>query len=223
MKKILILTAVAVIGMSANAQITFGTKAGYSLSTIKVEGSTLGNDFDPKSTFYIGGLAEYKINDKFAVQGELLYSTLGGKTSGNFSIADTGVSVIGNQETDLRFSTIQIPISGKFYATENLAFGLGLNVGIVAAAKSKIKGTFSATSNGQTVSSPVDETIDVGDDFKSLNLAPFVGVEYNLKNGLFFDARYNLGVSNLVKDAEGDESLKNSFLQVGVGFKFGGK
>lgn len=54
-----------------------------------------------------------------------------------------------------------------------------------------------------------------------MNLAPFLGVEYALENGLFFDARYSLGVSNLSNDNSGG-TIKNSFAQVGVGFKFGG-
>jgi len=40
-----------------------------------------------------------------------------------------------------------------------------------------------------------------------------------LENGLFFDARYNYGISDLSK-SEG--KVTNSFLQIGVGFKFGG-
>ena len=63
-------------------------------------------------------------------------------------------------------------------------------------------------------------TEDIKDETKSLNLAPFIGAEYQLPNGMFFDARYNIGVTNLVKDPEGDESAKNSFFQIGLGYKF---
>ncbi|MFY7813775.1 MAG: PorT family protein, partial [Chryseobacterium taeanense] len=62
---------------------------------------------------------------------------------------------------------------------------------------------------------------DIKDDIKKLNIAPFVGVEYMLENGLFFDARYSLGVSNLSNDGSGGK-VTNSFAQIGVGFKFGG-
>ncbi len=63
--------------------------------------------------------------------------------------------------------------------------------------------------------------VDIKDDIKKLNIAPFVGVEYMLENGLFFDARYSLGVSNLSNDNSGGK-VTNSFAQIGVGFKFGG-
>ena len=54
--------------------------------------------------------------------------------------------------------------------------------------------------------------VDIKKDIKSLNLAPFLGVEYMLENGLFFDARYSLGVSNLSNDNSGG-SVKTALLR----------
>lgn len=223
MKKFLLLTAVAVIGMSAKAQeFRFGPKAGYSLSMLNAKGDGESYKFDSKSTFYAGVLAEYKISDKFAVQGEVLYSPLGGKQEESVSYNEMGVTVTGTEKTDWKFGTVQIPVSAKFYATENLAFGLGLNVGIVTSAKVEATATLSGSAMGQSFSETTSTTEDVKDDVNTLNLAPFIGAEYTLENGLFFDARYNLGVSNLIKNPEGNEKLTNSFFQIGVGFKFGG-
>lgn len=223
MKKILLLAAVAVMGISLNAQeFKFGPKAGYSLSMLKAEGEGESYKFDSKSTFYAGILAEYKISDKFAVQGEVLYSPLGGKQEESVSYTEMGVTVTGTQKSDWKFGTVQIPVSAKYYATENLAFGLGLNVGIVTSAKVEVSATVSGSALGQSFSETTGSTEDVKDNINTLNLAPFIGAEYTLENGLFFDARYNLGVSNLIKNPEGNETLKNSFFQIGVGFKFGG-
>lgn len=223
MKKILLFAAVAVMGLSLKAQeFRFGPKAGYSLSMLtgKSDGETY--KFDAKSTFYAGFLAEYKISDKFALQGEVLYSPIGGKQEESVSYNENGVNVTGTEKTDWKLGTVQIPVSAKFYATENLAFGLGLNVGIVTSAKVDYTASVTGSSMGETISESESSSRDVKDDVNTLNLAPFVGAEYTLENGLFFDARYNLGVSNLIKKPEGNETLKNSFLQIGVGFKFGG-
>lgn len=219
MKKLLLVAAVAVIGMTVNAQeFRFGPKAGYSLSMLKAEGDGESYKFDSKSTFYAGAMAEYKFNDKFAVQGEVLYSPLGGKQEETLTYSEGGITVTGTEKSDFKLGSVQVPISAKYYATENLAFGLGLNVGIITSAKVE----YTATVSGMGVSETQSGTEDIKDNVKSLNLAPFVGAEYTLENGLFFDARYNLGVSNLIKNPEGNETLKNSFFQVGVGFKFGG-
>ncbi len=223
MKKLLLVAAVAVMGVTINAQeFKFGPKAGYSLSMLKAEGDGESYKFDSKSTFYVGAMAEYKFNDKFAVQGEVLYSPLGGKQEESFSYSEMGTTVTGTEKTDWKFGTVQIPVSAKYYATENLAFGLGLNVGIITSAKVDAELTATGSALGQSITETESSSEDVKNDINTLNLAPFVGAEYTLENGLFFDARYNLGVSNLIKNPEGNETLKNSFLQVGVGFKFGG-
>ncbi len=224
MKKLLLTAAIAVLGISANAQeFKFGPKAGYSLSMLKATGEGHTYNFDAKSTFYVGAMAEYKFNDKFAVQGEVLYSPIGGKQEETVSYSMMGATVTGTEKSDWKIGTVQIPVSAKYYATENLAFAAGLNVGIITSAKIKVTADLTGTAEGQTVSDSTNETEDVKDHMNKLNLAPFVGAEYTLENGLFFDARYNLGVSNLMKKQDGENgTLKNSFIQVGVGFKFGG-
>lgn len=223
MKKLLLVAAVAVMGVTINAQeFKFGPKAGYSLSMLKAEGDAESYKFDSKSTFYAGGFVEYKFNDKFGIQGEVLYSPLGGKQEESVSYNQMGINVTGTEKSDWKLGTVQIPVSAKYFATENLAFGLGLNVGIVTSAKVEVSATLSGSGLGESFSESTSMTEDVKSEINTLNLAPFVGAEYTLENGLFFDARYNLGVSNLIKNQEGNETLKNSFLQVGVGFKFGG-
>lgn len=223
MKKFILMAAVAVMGISVNAQeFKFGPKAGYSLSMLKSEGEGESYKFDSKSSFYVGALAEYKFSDKFAVQGEVLYSPIGGKQEESVTYSEMGVTVTGTEKSDFKLGTVQIPVSAKYYATENLAFGLGVNFGIITSAKVELTATLSGSALGQAFEESQGTTEDIKDEVKSLNLAPFVGAEYTLENGLFFDARYNLGVSNLIKNPEGNETLKNSFFQIGVGFKFGG-
>ena len=221
MKKILLLAAVAVMGMSVNAQeFRFGPKAGFAMSTIKIDEKQddLGKrNMDPKYTFYIGGMAEYKISDKFGFQAEVLYSPLGAKEK--IDGIDAGVLYVGEQ-TKVNLGTLLVPISAKYFITEGLTVAAGANFGIILTAKQKtvIGSDFfemeveDGNGNGE---------VDIKKDIKKLNLAPFVGVEYMLENGLFFDARYSLGVSNLSNDNSGGK-ITNSFAQVGVGFKFGG-
>ena len=219
MKKILLLAAVAVMGMSANAQeFRFGPKAGFAMSTIKVDEKQddLGKrKMDPKYTFYIGGMAEYKINDNFGFQAEVLYSPLGAKEK--IDGIDAGIVFVGEQ-TKVTLGTLLVPVSAKYFITEGLSVAAGANFGIILTAKQET--VFGSDFMDVEVEGDSGE-VDIKDDIKKLNIAPFVGVEYMLENGLFFDARYSLGVSNLSNDNSGGK-ITNSFAQVGVGFKFGG-
>lgn len=223
MKKLLLTAAIAVMGISANAQETkFGAKAGYSMSTLKVKADGRSETSDPMHTFYVGGLVEHKFSDKFGIQGEVLYSPLGGKVdeSGEFEGDFEGGARV---KAKLTFGTLLIPVSAKYFITENLAVSAGASFGLILTAKAKYEVTGSAEIPGELASEfGIGNKEDIKDQTNTLNIAPFVGAEYALENGLFFDARYNYGVSNLVKNAEGEGKTTNSFLQVGIGFKFGG-
>ncbi|MGO4709232.1 porin family protein [Chryseobacterium sp. 2TAF14] len=221
MKKLLLVAVVALMGSSVvKAQETrFGVKAGYSMSTLKYESDLGSEESDPMHTFYVGGLVEHKFGDKFGIQGELLYSPLGGKVvireedeedPGNFF----------NLKSKTTLGTLLIPVSAKYFITEGLSVSAGASFGIILSAKQKT--VFDGGLNIPGIEIGAEDETDVKDQTNTLNIAPFVGAEYMLENGLFFDARYNLGVSNLVKNPEFNETSKNSFFQIGVGFKFGG-
>ncbi|MDQ0064554.1 porin family protein [Chryseobacterium lathyri] len=219
MKKFLLIAAAAVVSANVSAQETrFGVKAGYSMSTIKVDeqmDDLEARNTDPSHTFYVGALVEHKISDKFGLQGEVLYSPLGGKEDYNASQDD----IYFREKTKLTFGTLLIPVSAKYFITEGLSVSAGASFGIILSAKQKT--VIDAGIGIPGLELEGDDEVDIKDDVNKLNIAPFIGAEYMLENGLFFDARYNMGVSNLVKEDNAGK-MTNSFLQVGVGFKFGG-
>lgn len=221
MKKLLLIASVVLMGVGVNAQeFRFGPKAGFAMSTMKIDEKQddLGaRKMSPKYTFYVGGMAEYKINDNFGLQAEVLYSPLGAKEK--IDGVNAGVVFVGEQ-TKVELGTILVPVSAKYFFTENISVAAGANFGVILTAKQKtVVGSdfISIDVEGEDGSGEVD----IKKDIKKLNIAPFVGVEYMLENGLFFDARYSLGVSNLSNDGSGGK-VTNSFAQIGVGFKFGG-
>lgn len=221
MKKLLLVASIVLMGVGVNAQeFRFGPKAGFAMSTMKIDEKQddLGaRKMSPKYTFYVGGMAEYKINDNFGLQAEVLYSPLGAKEK--IDGVNAGVVFVGEQ-TKVELGTILVPVSAKYFFTENISVAAGANFGVILTAKQKtVVGSdfISIDVEGEEGSGEVD----IKKDIKKLNIAPFVGVEYMLENGLFFDARYSLGVSNLSNDGSGGK-VTNSFAQIGVGFKFGG-
>ena len=119
MKK-LFLTAAAIFAFGfANAQETkFGVKAGLNMADWSGDDA---DGIDSRVAFHVGGFAEIKLSDKFAVQPELLYSSQGGKADG------------GTVNTDY----LNIPVMAKFYATEQFSIEAGPQVGFLMSAKVK--------------------------------------------------------------------------------------
>ena len=209
MKKLLLVGALALFG-AMNAQTKFGLKAGYSLSTITEKYKNEKEKNDGKSSFYVGGLVEYKLNSKWALQGELLYSELGAKNEQEVTVLDNNDQLMNvNSKIDIRLSAIMIPIGAKYFIDPNVSinggfafvfyFDRNIDVDVEGIGGSPI------TANGVV---------------KTFNLAPYLGLEYNLNNGLFFDTRYNFGINNISQIKLDGYKMNNSFFQIGLGYKF---
>ncbi|MFM9988481.1 porin family protein [Flavobacterium sp.] len=198
MKKVL-LTAVAVFAFSfANAQeVKFGVKAGLNMASLNGGDSYYGS-YGSKAGFHVGGLAEIKINDKFSVQPELLYSLKGADFNYGFGAFGLGTD-------KLNLSYIDLPIMVKFYPIQHLSAELGPNVAFLMSAK-RVQNT----------------TVDVKDDYNSIDYGMNVGAGYELKQGIMFQLRYNIGLSDVSKSPAIGTNYKdkNSVFQVSVGYKF---
>lgn len=196
MKKVLLLMAVvSFIGYSAKAQgVSFGLKAGMTASTMKASTSMEGFDFKSKIGFYAGAIAEIGVSENFAVQPEVYYEMLGAKMK-----VDYGE---GSMEGQSDLGYVSIPLLAK-YRNQGFSAFLGPQIGILISAKGKSDG----------------ETEDIKDQFNSTDFAGVVGVGYTLTNGFGFDARYQMGFSNIAKDS-GDETLKNNAFTVGIHYLF---
>jgi hypothetical protein len=231
MKKLLLGVGVLFLGATAiKAQETkFGVKAGYAMATLKAEfpdeeGMTINSKM--KSTFYVAGLVEHKMNDQFAVQAELGYTPLGGKFKSTYTDPASGDKTELSHKINL--GTIYMPLMAKYYFNEAMNVQAGVNLQYIISAKYKLGDSVGDDPWG--IGSALEDMIgsekDIKKDVKPFSATPFIGLEYVLENGMFFGARYNLGVMNIAKN-NGDNTefttMKNSFLQVGLGFKFGGR
>lgn len=192
MKKLLLMAAVAVFGLSnVNAQeVKFGVKAGVNFASITGDFT---DDLDGRTGFHVGGVAEIMISDQFSFQPELLYTAKGAK------FTEEGVDV------DIKYDYINLPLMAKYYVAENFSIEAGPQIGFLASAK------FEAGS----------ESLDVKDETSGIDFGLGIGVGYKLESGLNFAARYSLGLSN-TNDFEGSDDFnqKNSVIQLSVGFMF---
>lgn len=188
--------------------VKFGAKAGLNLANITgdVEDNSM------KLALHLGGMAEIKISETFAVQPELLYSALGTKFP----------------DGKLALNYLVLPLMAKFSVTDNLTLEAGPQFGYLLSAKDKyddlededfptITAKNSASSKTQTtMASPVD----VKEYFKSFDLGGAIGASYLLNNGMNLSVRYIMGLSNTIKYDESDFKFKNSVFQFSVGYYF---
>jgi hypothetical protein len=111
MKK-LILTIVSILGftLAIAQEFKYGLKAGLNLSNF------LGDAEENfiKIGFQVGGFAEIKISNKFAVQAELLYSEQGAKDK----FSENFFSYSFKREDVIKLNYLNLPVIAKFYATE---------------------------------------------------------------------------------------------------------
>lgn len=148
-------------------------------------------DTSIRTSVHLGVLSEIIVSDHFSIQPEILYSGQG------FSGRDTpGFS-------RSKYDYINLPVLAKIYVAEKLSVEAGPQIGFLLSAKER------TTDDNITI--PNQKAVDFG-----LNL----GLAYDLKNGVFFQSRYNLGLSN-VNSGPTSNGVKyaNSVIQLSVGVR----
>lgn len=187
MKKLILLAAITVAGFTAaNAQVTFGVKAGLNIANLTgdLEGTS------SLASFNAGALVNIPVSSMFSVQPEVLYSGEGAKVDGG----------------KYQFNYINIPVLFQYNNPTGFIAEVGPQIGLLTSAKAKADG------GGST---------DVKDYLKSTNFSAVVGVGYKLAMGLGFNARYNIGLSN-ISDEDGG-TIKTGTFAVGAFWAFGTK
>lgn len=179
--------AVFAFGLANAQDVKFGVKGGLNLSSLT------GDIEDAKSLigFHIGGFAEIKLTDKFAIQPELLYSTQGSKMKETVFTESF--------EYNNKLDYLNIPVMAKYYVTEAFNVEVGPQIGILLSAK-------------------VDGE-DYKDEVKSVDFGLGFGAGYNFTENLSLGLRYNLGLSNTIKE-DSDYKVKNSVLALSLAYKF---
>lgn len=111
MKKILLtVAAVFALGTASAQEMKFGVKAGY----VNANYGSDADDGDATSGFYLGGLVDFSISEKFHIQPELLYT------------------MEGNGEDEFNLNFVRVPVMGKFYVADDFSIQAGPQFGFVA-------------------------------------------------------------------------------------------
>lgn len=226
MKKLMMIAALLVATVSANAQFEAGTfslqpKIGGIISKVSnmpnINEEVGGVNINVDKSFYAGALigveAEYQLADMFSLAAGLNFAMQGCQWE------DTELKIGGEslkmKNNKIQLNYLNLPIVANVYLFKGFAVKTGVQLGFLLSAKQKLDQEFSGGS--QTAKVEYDE--DVKDQCKKFDVSIPIGVSYQVPTiPIYIDARYNLGLTKIVKDI--DESVKNQVFQLTVGYKF---
>lgn len=179
---------------SAQSDISYGIKAGLNVSSIVGDAT---DNLNMKTGIHAGGFVEFGINEHFSIQPEVIFSTQGAKYERDSDLDGT------NEDICDRLNYINIPILAKIDVLDGLSAQIGPQLGILASAKTKLGD---------------NDSTDIKDDLKSTDIGLAIGLGYEIEEGVTFDARYNMGITDIAKSDAIDQ--RNSTIQFSVGYKF---
>jgi len=201
MKKVVLIIVVVLLGLgNVNAQeVKFGAKVGLNLSTVASDSE----DLDSKIGFNLGAFAEIILSDKLTFQPELLFSTQGAKSDN---------SVMGyTVKANIKVNYLNIPLMMKYGVTDKFALEFGPQLGFLLSAKAKTE----VNIPGEIFS----EEEDIKDSLKSTDFGLNFGASFDVGQNIMIGARYNLGLSNITDEEEGDKA-QNAVFSFSVGYRF---
>lgn len=205
MKNIFTLVTVSLGTLLLQAQKNnhFGIKAGTTINSLRMIDDSGMSVLKADPSFYVGGFYEHLVSKNFAIQVGASFVNLDSKV-------DYSADLYGEeaQKIDMNFNYLSIPVTAKYYPTPSLSLIGGLNYDLLLS--SNVKTTY----KGET------ETEDLKKSLKPSSISTFIGAEYLLYKGLFAEAKYNFGLSDIDKDKEDGVKIKLNYFQLGLGYKF---
>lgn len=189
MKKLFMIAALMVATLSANAQNEQGVITLQPKVGMNLSTITSAENGKMKFGLVAGAEAEYGISENFGIDFGVLYSMEGCR----FKADGADKSLFWNLDY------INIPILAQFYPTKGLALKAGVQPGFNVRHKASYDGN-SANMDG----------------VNSFNFSIPVGLSYEISS-FVIDARYNIGITKIFKDAE---KGRNSTISLTVGYKF---
>jgi len=229
MKKLMMIAAMMVAAVSANAQFEPGTwsiqpKIGGTMSKVSnMPKLPIGYNVDLDKSVYTGALIgaefEYQIAKPFSVAASVaagLNFSMQGCKWGDYEYKNGDKSVKA-KDLKIELNYLNIPIVANFYLFKGFAIKTGVQFGFLLSAKEK--GT-TVIKDGDR-SAETKESLDIKDDCKKFDIAIPIGISYQVPTiPIYIDGRYNLGLSKVFQDELNDKSCKNQVFQITVGYKF---
>ena len=180
------------------------TGAVYSQASKRDEGIKLGF----KSGLNVSNFMSSDIEEDMAFRtsihiGFLAEVIISDKASFQPELLYSGQGYVG-EDTKKKFNYINVPLLLKYYVAENISIEAGPQVGFLI--------------------NSIERGNDGNTDFEDQNIVDFgvnLGLGYEFPSGIFFQGRYNLGLTNINGSDNSDTiSYSNSVFQLSVGYMF---
>ena len=198
MKKLLTITAAALMAISASAQSEAGSftlkpNVGFTYTTATGD---LGEDTDGAFALTAGVEGMYMVNEKFG-------ASLGLNYTGYNTSQEVYTSLDGDKKEDWIFSNyyFNIPVMANYYVAPGFALKAGVALNILSTAKIDGKDNLYNTK--------------VKDGYESIFFSIPVGASYEISD-FVFNLRYSFGLGDVKKDGDGTFNA----LSFTVGYKF---
>ena len=156
-------------------------------------------EYGNKMALVAGLEAEYHFDERIGLSAELLYSNQGYHMKDN--------AAFRNGKATIHY--LNVPLTGKFYLPNGLAFRVGLQPGYALGRHIEVD---AEDGTGHWTHTSTDDTW-----FRRFDLSIPFGLSYSI-GAIELDARYNFGVTN----ASNVDAIKihNRVLQLTVGYRF---
>lgn len=200
MKKLFCTTALvcASVAFAFSQGLSIGAKAGLNLANLTGDDV---EDTDMRLSFHAGGYLNLAFSESLSLQPELLYNSVGAKSS--YDDPD-----FGEVDETLKLDYLSLPVN-LMYSFGNFNVHAGPQLNFLLAAEQKLE------AGGEEVE------FDVKDGLKGSDIGFNIGLGANFGK-LNATARYCLGLTNIADDDDGD--LKNGVIQLSLGYRlFGGE
>ena len=201
MKKIIIILTALTMTLGANAQnFTYGVKAGVNLSQLSYVEYGDGSKQDASDMmfgFHVGGYAHYSFNEMLGLQGELLFSTQGGKKKG-----------FGDAEINLNFINVPVLLSFTVPSLPEFRVFAGAQVGYNISRKI-------SWGNESYSGSKLDDVLKMsGEKINSVDVATVLGAQYTFVDHFTVGLRYNLGLTSASSATDGGDKVSGNYHRV---------
>ena len=235
MKKIILMATMMVAALTASAQYDAGTwslniRYGFTGATmINTPDMDLYSALGPSSPIAmpdgsveasatgrrtIGLELERQLTKKFSISGGLDWIHAGtGWEDHKWKVGNVDYKL---EDASIKTYYLAVPITANFYVWKGLALHAGVQAAYLTGARREGKVTYDEDDCDYSVSMGISGR----SEFNKFDFSIPVGISYEWGTHLFFDARYNIGLTNVGKDKtfEGKD-LKNAYLQLTVGYK----
>lgn len=224
LRKIQLLVAFIFIAFYSQAQVSLGVKIGVNMADARTEG--LIANFIPEQTIYPGftaGLvAEIAIKNGFSFRPELNYIQKGFITQASlYDFEILGIDIPVGATAKTRFNHIEMPLLMKYSIGSEIAkayFIAGPNVSYIANAHIRPVANLLIDFNLPRVNINLDNDI-----YRRFEISGTIGAggEFKAGNGkIFADARYTLGISNMLDNPIIDIQSKNQGFNISAGYAY---